>query len=157
MSSDPSMIVCVGRGGSLVCTGFGTNWGFWHLLGILECIPCRWVRSEKPRSLSGHFVRSGRAKTVENRMNMCLTKRETLCTARQWHGGLQKQERRCCHLFTVCQSPLAPTGSLTLRNRRIYAKVIYKVVTCNVSPHWQLLHENKSPSDPSQFSSEKPR
>lgn len=157
MSSDLSMIVCVGRGGSLVCTGFGTNWGFWHLLGILECIPCRWVRSEKPRSLSGHFVRSGRAKTVENIMNMCLTKRETLCTARQWHGGLQKQERRCCHLFTVCQSPLAPTGSLTLRNRRIYAKVIYKVVTCNVSPHWQLLHENKSPSDPSQFSSEKPR
>lgn len=29
-----------------------------------------------------------------------------------------------------CQSPLAPTGSLTLGSRLIYAKVAYKVVAC---------------------------
>lgn len=60
---------------------------------------------------------------------MRLRKREIVRTACQWHGGSQKQERCCCHLFTVSH-PWCLQASLTLGSRLIYAKVAYKVVAC---------------------------
>lgn len=126
------MIVCVGEGGNLVCTGFGTNWDFWHLLGDLRMYSLQvsevWETEVIIRTFLPTQVEQ-RLWKIEWRTAMRLRRRETLRTACQWHGGLQKRERQLLSL-THCQSPLAPTGSLTLGSRLIYAKVAYKVVAC---------------------------
>lgn len=74
---------------------------------------------------------------------MCLRKREALRTACQWHGGLQTTRETLLSLAHG-QSPLAPTGSLTLGSRLIYAKVAYKAVACT----WVLIGNYYTKTNP---------